>query len=218
VDVTLPESVSADYGGQEVQVLVEINYIAGTPVVPELTDEFAASLDGWDCSTAEEFKAAYRSYLAQKKADYYDTQYRDALWAQVMSSAVLTDDGEAYVDSFRRKQLDDCRAYAESSGITLDDLAVKSGYNDGEALLSAVGAGAADEAKTLLVTNYIADAEGIAYTDEDYYGAVDDYAQSEGFEKTADLIDAYGLDDVKETVGSSLLYNLVRDFVAENAA
>jgi len=218
VDVVLPESISEEYGGQDVQVLVTINYIESDPILPELTDEFVSSLDDWDCSTVEEFEAVYRSYLEAKKADYYDSAYKDDLWEQVMASAVYSEEGEAYIDSLTLQRSDEYEAAAEDAGITLDEMASYYGYDDGDSFMEAVQAGAVEEAKTLLVMTYIAESEGIAYTDDEYYDAVDDLAEYLGFDSTADLISGYGLSYVEETVSNSLVYGLVLDFVAENAA
>lgn len=218
VDVVLPESISEAYGGQDVQVLVTVNYIESEPELPELTDEFVSSLEDWDCTTVAAFKEAYRRYLETKKADYYDSAYKDALWEQVMAGAVYSEKGEEFVDALTRQRSDEYEASAESSGMTLDEMASNYGYEDGVAFMDAVADGAAEEAKTLLVMTYIAETEGIAYTDEAYYDAVDDLAEYLGFSSTADLISGYGLSYVEETVHNSLLYGLVLNFVAENAA
>ncbi|NCB50388.1 MAG: hypothetical protein EOM54_00710 [Clostridia bacterium] len=217
VDVVMPESVSEEYGGQDVQVMVTINYIESEPILPELTDEFVSSLEDWDCSTVDEFKEAYKSYLEVKKADYYDSAYKDALWEQVMASAVFNEAGEEFMASLTRQRSDEYEAAAESSDMTLDEMASYYGYDNGEALMEAVAEGAVEEAKTLLVMTYIAETEDIAYTDDEYYEAVDDLAEYLGFSSTADLISGYGLSYVEETVHNSLLYGMVLDFVAENA-
>jgi trigger factor len=217
VDVVLPESISEEYGGQEVTVMVTINYIQSDPVLPELTDEFVSSLDDWDCATVEEFEETYRSYLEEKKAEYYGSAYKDALWEQVMAGAVFLDKSEEFINSLVRQRSDEYEANAESSGITLDEMASYYGYDGGDAFMEAVAQSAAEEARTLLVVTYIAETEGIAYTDEEYYDAADDLAEYLGFDSTADLINGYGLSYVEETVHNSLLYGLVQDFVVENA-
>lgn len=218
VDVMMPESISEEYGGQEVQVMVTIHYIESEPIIPELTDEFVASLEDWGCSTAEEFKEVYRSYLEEKKTEYYDSEYKDALWEQVMASAVYGEASDEFIDSLVRQRSDEYEAAAESSGITLDEMAAYYGYDGGDALMEAVADGAAEEAKALLVMTYIAETENIAYTDDEYYDAVDDLAEYLGFDSTADLINGYGLAYVEETVHNSLLYGMILAFVAENAA
>lgn len=218
VDVVLPESISGEYSGQTVQVLVMINYIESEQVVPELTDAFVSSLEGWNCSTVDDFKEVYRNYMAEQKLYFCESQYQDDLWEQVIASVVYTDTGKEYIDFYCRQQLEKCQSDAEDNNMTLDTMAVNNGYESGEALLDAVEENAAEKAGTQLIMLYIADAEGITYTEDDYYTAVDDYASYMGFASTADMITEYGLEYIEETLGNGLLYDLVRNYVAANSA
>ena len=217
VNVTLPESVSKDYGGKAVTVMVQIDYIVEKDV-PKLTDDFVKTLDVCDCKTVDEFKTAYRAYLQKSKEAYMESTYKSDLWDKVMATAELTNTGVSYVDSFCRQKQDECISAAENAGAPLDDFTVSKGYDDGAALLAAVKESAEKQARTTVVMYYIAKAEGLSYTDDEYYDAVDIYAYYLGYDSTADMINALGVESIKQTVGDSLIYDKVQTLVADIAA
>ena len=217
VNVTLPESVSKSYGGKSVTVMVEISSIVEKDV-PKLTDAFVKALDGWNCKTVAEFKTAYRAYLEKSKESYMESTYKSDLWDKVMATAVFTDTGKSYIDSFCRQKQDECKSAAKSAGKTLDDFAVSKGYSDGDALIKAVKESAEKQARTTVVMYYIAKAEGLGYTDDEYYDAVDSYASYLGYDSTSDMINALGVESIKQNVGDSLIYGKVQTLVADSAA
>lgn len=217
VNVTLPESISKDYGGKSVTVMVRIDCIIEKDV-PKLTDAFVKTLDGWNCKTVDEFKTAYRAYLEKSKKSYMESAYKSDLWDKVMATAVFTDDGKSYIDSFCRQKQDECESAAKSAGGTLDAFAASKGYSDGKALIKAVKESAEKQARTTVVMYYIAKAEGLSYTDDEYYDAVNSYASYLGYDSTADMINTLGVDNIKQTVGDSLIYGKAQTFVADSAA
>lgn len=217
VNVALPESISKAYAGKSVTVMVLIDCIVEKNV-PKLTDAFVKSLDGWNCKTVDEFKIAYRTYLEKSKGSFMESAYKSDLWDKVMATAVLTDTGKSYIDSFCRQKQDECKSAAKNAGGTLDAFAVSKGYSNGDALITAVKESAEKQARTTVVMYYIAKAEGLNYTDDEYYEAVDSYASYLGYDSTSDMINALGVESIKQTVGDSLIYGKVQTLVADSAA
>lgn len=201
-----------DFSGKPVVFTVTVNSIS----VPDLTDEYVASLGSEECSTVEEFKSYMYDALREKSQEDFEILKMNAALEVVEANAVYGDVPKGMLNRMNDALTNNIASYASMYGLDI-----------GDCVAYAYGGSADDyqnvllEQARLMTQRYIlmaaiADAEGLEITDaeleESIAGMTAGYADygyesEEAFRETIDE-DAYR---------ESLLVQEVAVFLGENA-
>lgn len=201
-----------DFSGKPVVFTVTVNSIS----VPDLTDEYVASLGSEECSTVEEFKSYMYDALREKSQEDFEILKMNAALEVVEANAVYGDVPKGMLNRMNDALTNNIASYASMYGLDI-----------GDCVAYAYGGSADDyqnvllEQARLMTQRYIlmaaiADAEGLEITDaeleESITGMTAGYADygyesEEAFRETIDE-DAYR---------ESLLVQEVAVFLGENA-
>lgn len=217
VDATFPESYgNSELAGVEAQFTVLIHYIEGDRIVPELTDEFVQSLEDYDCSTAEEFKEVYRQELADLKAESYEYQNMNNLWTQILNETTFNGYPENYVEAYYSDMIDSYNYYASVYGLELEDYVSYYGL-EMEEFYSLLQNNAELQVKSEIMYRYIAQAENIVATEEEYLAMVQEYMDTYGYTDMAAFVNDFGADVVENQGYADATLRKVMTFCYENA-
>ena len=174
VNVTFPDSYpnNPDLAGKDAVFDVTINYIKGTAIKAELTDEIAGEY-GFD--TVDDLKADIAAWLVnQQKSDFF-TEI-------VYQSTVKKDIPQQVMDFVIRADLIEYKNYADRFGVTIDEF-MKSyvGYDSVAAYIDTNYTNFEQSALYCLAVQAIAEKEGITASDMDVSDAgLSDYVESYG--------------------------------------
>ncbi len=215
INVTFPEDYQkAELAGKPAVFTITLNYISET-VKPKLTDKLVK--EKTEYKNVAEYREGTRKTLAQQKKD----NAGQTAYGQVEEKVEVKSYPEALIKVYSA-QLD---AYYRAS-------AQQYGYSDFNTFLTQTGMdensykeylkkAAEANAKTQLVTRYIAQKEGIAITDEDVKKEIQTNLESSG-QTEADFRSSfeklYGKDMTLEQYYEIVLVtNKVIEFVGQNA-
>lgn len=161
-------TVEEQQGGQTVTVnyQVTVSYIIGE--LEELTDAFVSAYTDGACTKADDFFAYYKEQLWNEL--YYETVY-DALWEACVKNCSVSAVPDQAVQYYVESMEDYYRAMAAKNGVTYE--AVLEAFELDEAKIRELAAGYAE--KDLIFYAIVADA-GMEITDQQYAGALHDYA------------------------------------------
>lgn len=201
-----------DFSGKPVVFTVTVNSIS----VPDLTDEYVASLDSEECSTVEEFRSYMYDALREKSQADFEILKINAALEVVEANAVYGDIPKGMLNRVNDALTNNIASYASMYGLDI-----------GDCVAYAYGGSADDyqnvllEQARLMTQRYIlmaaiADVEGIEITDAELEESIAGmtagytdygYESEEAFRETIDE-DAYR---------ESLLVQEVAGFLGENA-
>jgi len=206
LDLTFPEEYfSEELAGQDVVFEVTVNKVQESEA-SALTDDFIK--ENTEYSTVEEYRKAVREGLEEAaKSEAENMMMADLLQKVVTGSEVKVSD-EA-VQAYYDEQYKSCEDMAQMYQVDTDTIISSFFGMEKEEFEEWLRDMAEEECRMRAVVNAIADAEKLAVEDKD----IEDLAESNGFEDTEALIEAYGEDVVHE---SALRMKVVR-LIVDNA-
>ena len=190
INITFPEDYSEDLAGKDVVFHVKVNSVT-VPELPELDDDFAQDVSEYD--TLDEYKAATRKELEEKKADQVKTAIRNAALEQACEN-MKAELPETMVKSHLESSI---RNFASNYGINdpnmpIEKLASMMGLNE-ETMNSFFRPNAERETKLELLLRAIIEKENIAPSAEEITEYVKKTAESAGV--TEDQLKKYYPED-----------------------
>lgn len=212
LNLTFPEDYSStDLAGQDVVFTVTVNSVK-TPVVPELTDEWVK--ENSSAKNIEEYRIVIKEELTEEKELTEKENIIASLWTQVVDSSEMLQYPEKELKAYIEEIEVQYEAAAESYGMTLEDLLAAYGLDDEEVYNQQNKEAAQTFIKEQMVMYYIAQIEGLTYTDEEaeeMRAAISDAGyDDESFKEY------YG-QDIESYIDSALTYSKVAEFIFDNA-
>jgi len=207
VDLNLkfPEQYhSEELAGAEVVFTVTVNYIQ----VMEDAAVAGMGIDG--VSTVDDLKDYVKTMLEQQADSEYKTTAQSEIWSQVMENAVFEELPESVMNEVKETYvtiLDNAAAQNQMDVQTFVSQAYGMEYD------AFLDQRTEMEVKQLLILQTIAEAEGIAITEDQLDERINTYAEENG--KTADDLYVNGL--TKEDFWESFLYEDVVGWLVDNA-
>lgn len=213
VKVHFPDDYQGEkVAGKDAVFTVKINS-ATRPKVPKYTVDFVK--ENTDFDTKEAYEESLKKEIYKEKEEQAKNEQKTSLWSDVLEATEV-----------KKYPEDVLAAYEEVFDAQIDTMAEQAGMTRSEALKQMYGTDdetkiksiIEDSTKTLIkqemLTEYIAEKEGLTYTDEEK-------------EKTIAEVEGQGYDDetVKQYTGRTmeqyahirLLYEKVQDFILDNA-
>jgi len=212
LDLTFPE----DYGekslaGQDVVFNVTINS-ATRMTVPEYDLEYIKNVTDHD--TIEEYeKEVEKNLYESKEAEEISNQQTD-LWSQVLEDTEVIQYPEkelGYYIEFNSDQID---GMAESYGLSREDMLANYDFGSEEEFDAVNEDSSKLRVKQEMLIEYIADKEGLKYTDKEAQEMVSSFEQM-GYDEEA--IKSQTGHDMDSYVRIELLYQKVLEFLLDNA-
>lgn len=212
LEMTFPEDYSSEeLAGQDVVFTVTVNYVS-VNVVPELTDEWVK--ENSDVKTVDEYKAVVKEELLQSKEEEEKNNIIAALWSQIVEDSEMI----KYPEKELKKYIEEIEAQyelmAESYGMTLDDLLTAYGIDSEEVYDQQNREAAEAYIKDQMVMYYIAELEGLEYTDEEADELRDGISES-GYDD--DSFKEYYGQDIESYIHSALTYSKVAEFIFDKS-
>lgn len=212
LNLTFPEDYSSeDLAGQDVVFTVTVNSVK-TPVVPELTDAWVK--ENSDVKTVDEYRIVVKEELYEEKELGEKDNQVAALWNQVIEESKMIKYPEKELKQYIEEIEAQYEITAESYGVTLDELLSAYGLDDEEVYNQQNEEAAKTFIKEQMVMYYIAELEGLTYTDEE----AEEMRQaiSEAGYDDESFEEYYG-QDIESYIDSALTYSKVADFIFDNA-
>ena len=209
LDLTFPEDYYEDMAGKDVVFTVTVNNVQEKRV-PELTDEFVATLG--DYATADEFLTEFRETL--NNSSYY-TQITELLLSSSEVAEYPEDVVKTEKETMMAYYLSYAEYYASMTGMDTDTaLYYVSGLASTEELETAAEEYAYQAVKNTMIMEKIAEIEGITVSEEEYNTRALEYALSYGYKDLATFEAEYTSKEELETI---ILSDVVMDFLIEES-
>lgn len=214
LELTFPEDYhSADLAGAAVVFTVTVNSISES-YVPELTDEYVASLNMENSDTVEEFKAELRAELEANAETTYQNELQVLVSDKLLEIAEFEGELPEGLMNYYRLQMDaNMENYAKSFQMeTMDFISMFYGMTE-EQYEEQKELNATNSVKQALVCKMIADKEGIEITDEELNQKIKENYALFGFES----VEAYMESGNAESYRDSLLAAEILQLLLDNA-
>lgn len=196
-----------DFEGKKAVFTVTINYIQGEAIVPEVTDKFVKTyLTSY--KSAEDYKNTLREHAIKELA-----------WSKVYEETKIEEYPEAEVEEMYNQLYTSITYYLEQNSYTLDDY-LESQQTTEDAFKEQLKSTAKEDVGRILICKNIAEAEGLSVTDEEYDKELEEFITSYNVEDEAalnELFQNYYGTDAKSIIVDDMLFQKVKDFLAENA-
>ncbi|MBQ9929067.1 MAG: trigger factor [Lachnospiraceae bacterium] len=212
VEATFPDPYTnnPDLAGKTAVFTVTLNSIS-VAEVPELTDEYVASLGIEECSTVDEYRAYVKDVLMEQAQSSYDSEKLNLAVEAIQASSQFKDAPEGMVNRMNNSLVTSITSYAQMYGADIS-----------EYVSIVYGGEAADYEATLLeqsklmaqqyvMMQAIADAEGLSVSDEELEKQIAEEAAGYGYE-----VDAYKEMIDVEAYREYLMTERVMEFLNEN--
>lgn len=209
--VNIPEGTYGDdsIDGKEVTFKATVEYICGDEIVPEWDDTFIQSIS--DFKTTEEYEEDLKKQIEEENEESKE----DFAWTEVLEGAKVKEYPEELMEEAKKEVLQGYYDMADMYGMSHDEIFQMWGEEDEAAFVkNDLDELAQDTVKEFLVTEAIAKAEGINYSDDEYDDVV-----SEEYEYNTDMYDSKEKYE-KENQSYLQRYTLmmaVQEWVADNA-
>lgn len=220
LNVTFP----ADYGspelaGKEAVFTVTIN--SGTrPVMPEYGLDFVTATS--EFKSLEEYEAAVKEELLQKKTDEALALKQNTLWNQVMENAEILGYPEGEVDARKQENIEYYTNYATQYNMDLNSFVTAYFGMDEAAFADYLDMYAQTIVEQEMVMYAIAKAEGISLSDKEYKDLLVLTLKEQGFsgEDAFESQSGMSFEEYagKENLQKTFLLEKVINFIVENAA
>ena len=211
--LAFPPNYSAEeLQGKDVVFTVNINS-ATRDEQPEYNDAFVKTLG--DYKNTEEYEKAVEEQIYKKKKEEAEQNQKTEIWSQVLADTKVKQYPEDvvthYIESFD-KQID---YYADKQGIDRQDFIAKYyGVSTEKELKKQLKDYAQTLVKQEMLVEYIAEKEGISYTEEEAKNLQADIENQGYDEDTVEIETGRTMD---QYVHIELLYEKVLDYLQENA-
>lgn len=206
-----PYKNNPDLAGVPVVFEVKVNGISRM-TLPELTDEFVASLGIEGCGTEKELRDYVYNYFYQGAVQTYENKIESTLTSAVMANCTFREPPEKMRERFGRNIEDAMKAQASVQQMTLKDY-MQSYYGmDEEAYRAKFQEDSLELTKQYIMFQAIADAEGLNPTEEEVQEEIDyrvenfHYESEEDYRKNSDI----------ELLKEQLMRDKVMGFLKEN--
>lgn len=204
--VTFPEDYDDVLGGKEAEFSVTMNTIEEV-ILPEYNDELIASAT--DYKTVAEYEDAARKELMEDtKEESYSAAAEDLL-SQAVENASFNGYPQALYDSCYAEVMDGYNLWADMYDVEVDELLSDYFMMTEEDIEEEV----IDSVHERLVVQAIADAEGIAITDENYEAEASAMLEEYGYDTLEEFEKDYG----RTSIMDMILREKVLDFLYESA-
>lgn len=207
-----PYSGNPDLAGEDVVFTFTLNSIS-EQVIPELTDEFVKNLGMEDCTTVEEYRQFIHDGLTEQAQAAFEEEKTSAAIAAVEENTTFGTAPEGMAKRMNETLKNSAASYAQMYGMSTGEYvaAVYGGTADTyeEVLLEEAGM----MALRYLMIGAIADAEGIAVTDEELNQILEEEALQFGYEDVEEYKEEMDVEAYREY----LLVQKVIEFLSENA-
>ena len=214
LNLTFPEQYhSAELAGQAVVFTVTVNRI-GELKVPELDEEYVASLGIENCSTVEEFREVVRqSLLDTADATLQNDLQTQAINALMENCEFVENPPEGLYNYYRDRIYENFEYSASSIGMTMSDFVTNYYGMTEEEFEEEISIGAKNSTNQAMACALVAKKEGIEVSDDE----LDEYIEANyanfGFESA----DAYRESGNAEDYRDYLLTSKVLEFLVDNA-
>lgn len=212
VNVTFPKDYQEKSLAKKDAVFeTTINYIRKDVTVPDkVTDEFIAKYTEY--KTVDEYKKFIKKSLTSDAKDSFKSAQENAVTSALLKNTKMT----KYPKDRLQKEIDYnnkyYKEYAESMGMSFEDLVKQMGYDSEDAYNKDLKTYAKSSIKYYLMCEAIADEEGIEISDDDYKTKGKALAKEYGYENLTAMEKDYTKDRIKEV----LLDREVTSFVVKN--
>ena len=198
--------------GKDAVFTVKINS-ATRPEVPEYTVDFVK--ENTDFDTKEDYEESIRKEIQTEKEEQAKSEQKTSLWSDVLDATKV-----------KKYPEEELAAYQEVFDAQIDTMAKQAGVSRSEALKQMYGTDdeaqiksvIEDSTKTLIkqemLTEYIADKEGLTYSDEEKEKKI---AEIEGQGYTEETVQTYTGRTMDQYAHMSLLFEKVQNFILDNA-
>ena len=212
LELTFPEDYSTEeLQGQDVVFDVTINS-ATRETVPEYDLDFVKNNTNY--SSKEEYEKAVEKKLYDSREEEAVRTQQEEVWSQAVENTEVKKypdrELENYIE-FNDKQIDDM---AETYGVSREEMLSQYGFESEDDFDKANDESSKLRVKQEMLLEYIADKEGIEYTDEEKQAQFDEF-EKQGYDK-AEIEKQTGR-DADGYVHLELLYQKVLEFLVENA-
>jgi trigger factor len=174
LELTFPEDYAdSTKAGVDAEFDVTVNSIQQY-VVPDLTDEFVASLELQDefgnvVGTVDEFRAYARNYLIESNESQYTQRLEEAIRTKLMENSTFKQDvPQAMVERIYDSMGQELSSYAQQYGVDLKTLMQLAYGSTEDSYLQDIKDLAAENAKTTIILQAVADAEKLSMSDADF--------------------------------------------------
>ena len=212
LELTFPE----DYGneelnGKDVVFTVKINS-ATRQETPEYGEEFVQNTTDFD--TVAEYEADLEKQIYEQKEQEAIEEQKTTLWSEALENTKVKKYPEEILDyfmEFNSQQMDDM---AKEYDMSRSELLASYGFGDEDEFAAVNEDSSKLQVKQEMLIEYIADKEGLTYTDEEAEKAITGYEEAGYDEETVEAQTGRSIEDY---VRIELLYQKVLDFILDNA-
>ena len=203
VNVTFPDDYnSTDLAGKDAVFVTTLNYISET-VLPELTDDWVKenTNEYLGLTTADALREHVRGQLEF-------SQMSSAIFQQLMENSTFKDAPAEVTEFFNNSFLYSYYTYAQSYGMTLDDMLTAMGYGDAASVLEMASSSIESTVHQALLMQAIAEKEGVVCDDATMDERINDYFSTD----TPDsYIENYGTNYIKTNILQDMLMRQLVD-------
>lgn len=212
----IEHTFTADYkdtavAGKKVVFSITVKTIS-EKVIPDLTDEFVQTISE-ESKTVEEYKKEMRKVLEEKNKEYVIKELTEASWKEVLSNSKMKKYPEDQMKEEKQTFYDNFQKGADTYDMEFDEFLKQMDMTE-EQFEQKVTESAKSNVKENVVTQLIAEKEGISLSDSEYKKAKKELAKEMGYENVEEMekeapehyIKSYILrDQVKEWVAGRCL-------------
>lgn len=212
-DLKFPDSYqnNPDLEGKDVVFTFTLNSIS-EQVIPDLNDEFVAGLGIDGCATVEDYTKFIRDGLMEQANAAFQEEKTSAAIAVVEANVTFEPAPEGMTNRMKETLMDTVSSYAQMYGMSVEDYVAAAYGGSADAYEEIILEEAGKMAQRYLMIGAIADAEGIAITDEELDQILEEEAASFGYE-TEEYKEELDVEAYREY----LLVQKVVGFLADNA-
>ncbi len=162
IDITFPENYTPELAGAAVVFKVKVHEVKERQE-PTLDDEFAKDVSEFE--TLEDLKKDLKEKLKARRQEQAEKDYESAI-IEALCEKLECDVPQAMIDYHANKMIEDMARRLQGSGLSLEQYLGMMGMNM-EIMQAQAQVSAAQEVRTGLALEAVAEAEGIVITDED---------------------------------------------------
>lgn len=207
LNLTFPENYgNEELNGQAVVFTVTVNYIYPT----EYTDEMVAAWGDSDYATVAELKDWTYNYLYDYEVNEYNYKLENEVLEAFMAQCIFNEVPDSLVNDYKTSMEENLQKEASMYGMDADTLCY---YYYQKDLASFVNEYAPEAAKQIVALQAVANAEGLAMTDEELEAELLEFATSNGYA----TVDEFIGDNTREEYKEYYMFEDVLEFLVSNA-
>lgn len=212
-DLRFPDTYqnNPDLAGKDVVFTFTLNSIS-EQIIPELTDAFVAELGIDGCATVEDYTKFIHDGLMEQANAAFEEEKTSAAIAAVEENVTFEQAPEGMTNRMKETLMDTVSSYAQMYGMSVGDYVAAAYGGSADHYEDVILEEAGKMAQRYLMIGAIADAEGIAVTDEEMDQILEEEAANFGYE-----IEEYKEELDVEAYREYLLVQKVVGFLADNA-